>query len=925
MLSLKIGDKFAGCRILDLCGQGGCGSVYLAEDAVGERVAIKIINTPDQERELRGVQAYMAVMKQSDHLLQLRHVGIEQDTLFYIMPACDAYPGMPGYLPDTLGNRLKFRGRLDPDFALGLIRKIASAVEVLHCAGLLHRDIKPDNIIFIHGEPVLSDPGLICALDLSVSLAGSLGFLPPECFAGKENNSMQSDIFALGKVFYCAVTGEAPGVFPKLPRDLSFSLCRKILPVLLRACNEKKKRRYNDIAEFRKALPGRLPRPGFFSRQYEKFRIWRLMHSGLWHAVLVLFVLMIAAGAAGAYHAAAIRRKQAEEQRAAAAAVQSFSRQFRSGQVRLELQLERLLGEAKTRELMKRFKQLPSDPVAAQTDCKELRAILQKTLRYGLTEAWKIPDPLRRSGEIRSLLFSPLGSFSDAAEMKRETDRLLAYETEHFPRKPHSPHPGKVFSPDSAEIFTYSYIPPGEYISPVSGRKNRIGYPFWVLQTELTVRQYSQLGVEVPPGNTSGNGRPVRRILWNDLLTACRVAQEQLLVAARLPPGYIIRPLTEEEWEYCATGGKGRCIPDENAWCREKPFEALPDAGSLPPNAFGLHDMLGGVMELVLSSHRMQRDSVIARGGYWKNRRNSLPKQRAEVVFFQSFSESLGARLAIAPGTPELLEKELRFGTPNHFVYNGRHYEFFGHLCASYSRESAAEFCRFMGGKLASADSRGLLEKIFRNASPSIGYPTCVGADFRNGRWVWENGKPVMDPPAAPAPGEIFAMEGKKFKLEKFSKYLGFVCEWTPQEWDLRHHWRSRTTPQRKLTEFTIGDRRYVLFRHCCYAYPHLLRRSAQIIGGKLAEPESAELRARIAEKIRDHQNYPTLLGGVRKFLNFYWITSGKPIDGPLALTGRQPDNALSLATPAMVNGKLCSVQMANQYLAEFPAGFPAK
>ncbi|MBO4291462.1 MAG: protein kinase, partial [Lachnospiraceae bacterium] len=164
MMTLKIGDLFAGCRIIDLCGQGGCGTVYLAEDAVGERVAIKIINTPDRERELRGVQAYMAVMKQSDHLLQLRHVGIEEDTLFYIMPACDPYPGVPGYLPDTLGNRLKLRGRLDPEFALDVIRKIASAVEVLHHSGLLHRDIKPDNIIFIGGEPVLSDPGLICSL-----------------------------------------------------------------------------------------------------------------------------------------------------------------------------------------------------------------------------------------------------------------------------------------------------------------------------------------------------------------------------------------------------------------------------------------------------------------------------------------------------------------------------------------------------------------------------------------------------------------------------------------------------------------------------------------------------------------------------------------------------------------------------------------
>ncbi|MBQ9336599.1 MAG: serine/threonine protein kinase [Lentisphaeria bacterium] len=464
MLSLKIGDMFAGCRILDLCGQGGCGCVYLAEDAVGERVAVKIINTPDKERELRGVQAYIAVMGQSPHLLQLRHVGIEQDELFYIMPACDAFPGVSAYLPDTLGTRLKFRGRLDPAEALGIVRKIASAVEVLHRAGLLHRDIKPDNIIFIHGEPVLSDPGLICALDISISLAGSLGFLPPECFAGKENNSTQSDIFALGKVFYCMVTGEAPGLFPKLPRDLSFSLCRKLLPVLLRACNEKKKRRYNDIGDFRKALPARLPRPGLFTRKYEQFRLWRLMHNGLWHLILAMLLFGLLAAGFGVYHAAEVRRKHAEELRLAAASVREFSGHLRSGRPRLELQLERLAGEAKTRELMTRFDQLPSDPLAAKVCCGELRDYLQTTARRGLAEAWKIADPLRRSGEVRSLLFSPLGSFLDAAETEAQRARLLADEKEHFPPAPygfHSPRPGEIFSPDSASVFHYVYIPPG--------------------------------------------------------------------------------------------------------------------------------------------------------------------------------------------------------------------------------------------------------------------------------------------------------------------------------------------------------------------------------------------------------------------------------------------------------------------------------
>ena len=158
---------------------------------------------------------------------------------------------------------------------------------------------------------------------------------------------------------------------------------------------KKKKRRCNDITEFRKALPSRLPRPGFLAKKYEQFRIWRLMHSGLWHAALALLVLLIAVGAAGAYHTAAIRRKQAEEQRAAAAAVQSFTQQFRSGQDRLELQLERLIGEAKARDLMKRFKQLPSDPVAAQTVCRELR---DELVRLGF------PDNCVRLTELQNLL-----------------------------------------------------------------------------------------------------------------------------------------------------------------------------------------------------------------------------------------------------------------------------------------------------------------------------------------------------------------------------------------------------------------------------------------------------------------------------------------------------------------------------------------
>jgi len=924
MLNLKIGDMFAGVRITDLCGQGGCGTVYLAEDAVGERVAVKIINTPDKQRELRGVQAYMKIMHESPHLLQIRHVGIEQDTLFYVMPACDPFPDVPGYLPDTLGNRLKFRGRLDPETVLDIVRKIASAVAVLHKNGLLHRDIKPDNIIFIHGEPVLSDPGLICALDLSISLAGSLGYLPPECFAGRENNSKQSDIYALGKVFYCAVTGSLPGAFPKFPRDLSYPLCRKLLPVVFRACNEKKKRRFDDIDEFRQSLPVSLPRPGSLARRYEDFRTWRLLHYGLWSAIRIALILFIGAAGFAAYHAEKVRRRHAEEVRTAAAAVQAFSQEFRKGRPRLELQLERLIGEAKTRELLTKFDRLPADSIAAGTVCGELRAELREAARKGFSEAWKISDPWRRSGEVRSLLGSPLGAFPDKREIAAERARLKTYEDAKFPREPFAMRPGKAAAPDTSKVFSYVYIPPGEYVSPTSGKKCRIDYPFWVQPTELTSQQFSRLANFIPPGNRPGV-RPVQRILWNDLLTAGRVAADTLRYNTDLPPGYIVRPLTEDEWEYCASAGQGVCRPPENAWCREKPCETPPEAGSLPPNAFGLYDLMGSVAELVLSGRRTHPDSVVLRGGSWQTPRADLPTARKELVFYQSFYDGVGSRLAIAPGAPDLLEKELRTGTPNHFVHNGRHYEFFGNLVAGHTHETAAEVCRSLGGRLASIDSEELRQKTVANASPVVEYMVCVDAHFRDGKWMWASGVPVRDAPPAPGPRERFVMENGKFKLMRIPHYLAFVCEWTEEEWRARTQWRARVPSKRIMTEFTLGDRHYVLFRHSFRTYPHLLRRYAEILGGKPAEPESADLRDAIAEKTRDFREEATMLGGIRRFLDFYWITSGNRIDEPLQHYGRQVDTAPSLATPAMVNGKLCSVQVARQYLVEFPVRSAAR
>ncbi len=89
--------------------------------------------------------------------------------------------------------------------ALALTEKLLGALGFLHDNGLVHRDVKPSNILFIQGEPVLSDPGLVRFAEESGSLAGTALYVPLEQ-AGKPS----ADFFALGKVLYECVTGKAP-------------------------------------------------------------------------------------------------------------------------------------------------------------------------------------------------------------------------------------------------------------------------------------------------------------------------------------------------------------------------------------------------------------------------------------------------------------------------------------------------------------------------------------------------------------------------------------------------------------------------------------------------------------------------------------------------------------------------------------------
>ena len=257
-MALQCGDICAGCRILGHCGQGTYGSVYLVEDAIGRRVALKILESPlAGEREIQGLRNFMRLPGHSEALLEIYHIGRENGQFYYLMELADDATGGTGeYQPDTLARRLKARKRLPLDESVTLCLSLLDGLEAMHRVKLLHRDIKPENILFVRGRPKLGDPGLVGDFSHTLSLAGTVGYIPPELLQPNSTAkpSPGSDLYALGKVLYCMVTGNAPQDFPSLPTDMEMATLLRVCAPLSDLCNAIPRKRCGDCGEARRKL-----------------------------------------------------------------------------------------------------------------------------------------------------------------------------------------------------------------------------------------------------------------------------------------------------------------------------------------------------------------------------------------------------------------------------------------------------------------------------------------------------------------------------------------------------------------------------------------------------------------------------------------------------------------------------------------------
>ena len=250
-------------------GRGAYGEVWLAQNAIGAFHAVKIVQrrafpaAEPYEREFKGIQKFMPISRSHPGFVNVLHVGRNDAAgyFFYIMEPADDQsvgPKIVGetYAPETLATELNTRGKLPPEECVALGLALSAALEQLHGQQLIHRDIKPGNIIYVNGAPKFADIGLVTeqrSEGRDVSRVGTEGYIPPE-----GPGTPGADIYALGKVLYEAVMGRDRLLFPEVPTAVweqpDESLLRRLNEVIGKACASNPTERYAAAKELHQAL-----------------------------------------------------------------------------------------------------------------------------------------------------------------------------------------------------------------------------------------------------------------------------------------------------------------------------------------------------------------------------------------------------------------------------------------------------------------------------------------------------------------------------------------------------------------------------------------------------------------------------------------------------------------------------------------------
>ena len=244
-------------HLLSHIGSGSFGEVWLGRSRKLDTLcAVKLL--PEGEKaqiELDGARNFAHHAGEHPHLVRVLHMGEVPGWLYYVLELADGYPVAKGadptrtYKPRTLREDLRRNGSYDLLDAVALCRDILSGVATLHQAGLVHRDIKPGNIIFVDGVPKLTDVSLIVRPEDVRFGAGTPAYSPPESASDESG-----DLHCLGATLWELVIGHVEREYPPGLSVAKAEELRRLGPLLERACDPAPAARYHRCEEFARGL-----------------------------------------------------------------------------------------------------------------------------------------------------------------------------------------------------------------------------------------------------------------------------------------------------------------------------------------------------------------------------------------------------------------------------------------------------------------------------------------------------------------------------------------------------------------------------------------------------------------------------------------------------------------------------------------------
>src|ERR1044072_4822367 len=217
-VDLSAGDEFAGYRIEQSLGRGGMGVLYLAvEPGLERRVALKLI-APEAASDQVFARRFS---EESKIAASLEHPNVVP---IYAAGAEDGIPfiAMRYVSGSDLGRRLSREGRLGPAAAAALIAQVGNGLDAIHAAGLVHRDVKPANVLlsatggedhaYITDFGVARNVATESGLTQTGRFVGTLDYVAPEQISGEPIDA-RVDVYALCCLLFKLLTGEVP--FPR--------------------------------------------------------------------------------------------------------------------------------------------------------------------------------------------------------------------------------------------------------------------------------------------------------------------------------------------------------------------------------------------------------------------------------------------------------------------------------------------------------------------------------------------------------------------------------------------------------------------------------------------------------------------------------------------------------------------------------------